>query len=111
MIELSPVFINNHSASSLQEQRYYSNTILTPGGGLCRKELVTGEAVALVYMCDGVWAVLEGEVFTPDVFGADFLSPFTGAGGGGATLCNNNNNILQNVLKSLRQHQIKALRY
>lgn len=34
-----------------------------------------------------MWPVLEGEAITPEVFGADFLSPFAGAGAGGATLC------------------------
>ena len=53
---------------------------------LDRWELITGEGAAL-YMWEGVCAVLEGEVITPAVFGADFLSPFAGGGAGGATLC------------------------
>ena len=38
-------------------------------------------------MWEGVCAVLEGDVITPAVLGADFLSPFAGGGAGGATLC------------------------
>lgn len=52
---------------------------------------MVGEAVAPEYMCDGVWAVLEGDGFTPVVLGADFLSPLVGAGACGATLCEQHN--------------------
>ena len=53
---------------------------------LDRWGLITGEGAAL-YMWEGVCAVLEGDVITPAVLGADFLSPFAGGGAGGATLC------------------------
>lgn len=45
----------------------------------------------------GVWAVLEEEVFTPAVFGADFLSPLPVGAAAVVTLCNVNLSQTKNV--------------